>query len=97
MILVFTPVLLQEKLQIRLDWCMERHDWSIKEWNEIIWSDESRFCLFSGKRFNPENLVPTVKHGGGGLGPGPYHFIDRQFISLTINYLKRIMLVNICR
>jgi len=71
------PLLTVSQLQNRLNWCIERRDWSIKEWNEIIWSDESRFCLFSdgpqrvwrenGKRFNLENLVPTVKHGGGGV------------------------------
>jgi len=71
------PLLTVSQLQNLLNWCIERRDWSIKEWNEIIWSDESRFCLFSdgpqrvwrenGKRFNLENLVPTVKHGGGGV------------------------------
>jgi hypothetical protein len=44
----------------------------------MIWSDESSFTLFSTsgrvyvwrtpkKAYNPECLVPTVKHGGGSM------------------------------
>lgn len=47
-------------------------------WNKILWSDESKFELFSTKRkvivwrkprteMDPKNLVPTVKHGGGSV------------------------------
>jgi hypothetical protein len=44
----------------------------------VIWSDESSFMLFPtlgrvyvwrtpNKAYNPEGLVPTVKHGGGSV------------------------------
>ena len=44
----------------------------------MIWSDESRFTIFrndgpgrvwrkNGCRYDIENLVPSVKHGGGGI------------------------------
>lgn len=47
-------------------------------WNKVIWSDESKFELFSSKRkvtvwrkkgtaLDPKNLKPTVKHGGGSV------------------------------
>lgn len=41
------PLLTDDQMQNRLDWCTERREWSTKEWNEIVWSDESRFCNFS--------------------------------------------------
>jgi hypothetical protein len=48
------------------------------DWKYIIWSYESSFTLFptSGQvyvwrtpkaAYNPEYLVPTVKHGGGSV------------------------------
>lgn len=47
-------------------------------WNGTIFSDESKFEIFGGRRKNkiwrsknsellPQNLVPTVKHGGGSV------------------------------
>lgn len=46
-------------------------------WNSVIFSDESKFCIFgikgrkiiwrkNGTALGKQNLVPTVKHGGGG-------------------------------
>jgi hypothetical protein len=47
------------------------------DWKQVIWSDEASFTLFpaSGRvyvrtpkeAYNPEFLVPTVKHGGGSV------------------------------
>ena len=64
--------------QNRLEWCMNRRNWSKKMWRSVIWSDESCFTLFcndgpmrvwckAGTRYNIKNLMPTVKHGGGGI------------------------------
>lgn len=47
-------------------------------WNNVLFSDESKFCIFgikgrklvwrkSGTAFDVQNLAPTVKHGGGGV------------------------------
>lgn len=47
-------------------------------WNGTIFTDESKFEIFGGKRkrkiwrkvndeMNPKNLLPTVKHGGGSV------------------------------
>lgn len=65
-------------------------------WNRVIFSDECKISLFETKRnvrvfrkpgteYNKENLVPTVKHGGGSVmiwgcmaasGVGKLHIID---------------------
>ncbi|GBC12975.1 IS630 family transposase [Rhizophagus irregularis DAOM 181602=DAOM 197198] len=62
----------------RLNWCIEKKDWSVRKWKSVIWSDKSRFTIFkndgpgrvwrtSGIRFNIKNMVPSIKHGGGGV------------------------------
>lgn len=72
------PLINEEQRIKRLNWCLEKKDWSVRKWKNIIWSDESRFTIFKndgpgrvwrtpGTRFNIENLRPTVKHGGGGV------------------------------
>ena len=45
-----------------------------KDWSKVIWSDESKFNLFSSEGIQyirrPKNvryMVPTVKHGGGNV------------------------------
>lgn len=62
---------------LRYKWCQARSQWD-EEWESIIWSDESRFKLFRsdgrvwtwrkvGHRYHTNHLIPTVKHGGGGV------------------------------
>ena len=66
-------------------------------WDTVIWSDESKFELFSSngkvmvwrtskEAFNPQCIVPTVKHGGDSVmiwgcftcrGVGKLHILDR--------------------
>jgi hypothetical protein len=40
------PLLTEKQRENRLNWCIERQNWSIKKWKTVIWSDESRFTLF---------------------------------------------------
>ncbi|UYV77686.1 hypothetical protein LAZ67_15001937 [Cordylochernes scorpioides] len=60
----------------RLEWCRARSTW-MTEWHRVLFSDESRFCLFSdsrrvrvwrrrGERSNPAAIVerPTVRQRG---------------------------------
>ncbi|UYV63374.1 hypothetical protein LAZ67_2003876, partial [Cordylochernes scorpioides] len=60
----------------RLEWCRARSTW-MTEWNRVVFSDESRFCLSSdsrrvrvwrrrGERSNPAAIVerPTVRQRG---------------------------------
>jgi len=72
------PLLNENQRQKRLEWCLKRQNWTVQQWRNVIWSDESKFTLFRndgpsrvwrepGTRFNIENLNPSVKHGGGGV------------------------------
>lgn len=62
------------RLELATKWSYQNDQF----WNNIIWSDESGFELFSnsrrqyvwrkqGQRFDLDKLVPTVKHGGGSI------------------------------
>jgi len=68
--------LLSEKNRIdRLNWAKEHQNWSYKEWENILWSDETPVHFFNtrnywvwrkeGERLDPKNVKKTVKHGGG--------------------------------
>lgn len=62
----------------RLNFAIKHSDKPQAYWNKVIWSDESKFELFSSNRqikvwrkvnksLDPKNLAPTVKHGGGSV------------------------------
>lgn len=64
--------------QKRMDFANEYIKMAPEFWEKVLFSDESKFCIFgikgkklvwrkSGTALNKENLVPTVKHGGGGV------------------------------
>ncbi|GBC04740.1 hypothetical protein RclHR1_05840001 [Rhizophagus clarus] len=72
------PLISEPNRKIHLSWARERHFWTINDWKKVVWSDESRFTLFqSDKKIHvwrlPKEshdvncLVPTIKHGGGGV------------------------------
>lgn len=57
----------------RWGWAKSKKDW-VDEWENIIWSDESRFEVFKGdgkryvwrnskEKYNPKCLIPTFKSG----------------------------------
>jgi len=71
------PYVSEKNRQKRLKWCKERKNW-ITEWNNIIWSDESRYTLHQSdgrqrvwrlpkEKYDVDCLAPTFKHGGGGV------------------------------
>jgi transposase len=71
--------LISEKNRIaRLNWAKEHANWTIQQWECVLWSDESKFNLFgsdgqvlvrrrAGEAMNSACVVPTVKHGGGNI------------------------------
>ena len=68
------PLLSMKARQKRLQWALEHRNFS---WNNVVFSDESRFCLVSdrpvivrrrqGEEYLPACLNTTMKHGGGGI------------------------------
>lgn len=72
------PLLSKRNIRKRLDWAKKRVNWAQQDWSKVIWSDESKYCIFGndgpsyvwrkpGDALKPQNIVPTVKHGGGKL------------------------------
>jgi len=72
------PLLTDRHRKIRLKWAKEHKNWSIEDWNRVIWSDESKFNLIGsdgrvyvrrrvGEEFISDCVQQTVKHGGGNV------------------------------
>lgn len=72
------PELTREHRVERMRFAREHQDWGIEEWRQILFSDESRFCLRSpdgrqriwrrtGERFAQCNIVSRRSFGGGSI------------------------------
>jgi hypothetical protein len=74
------PLIIESNAQMPKRWCHDHKTWTSDNWNAlVISSDESFVTLLptSGRvyvrrtpkeaYYNPECLVPTVKHGGGSV------------------------------
>lgn len=70
------PFISAKNRMARLEFAQKYKYWTSKEWARVLWSDESKFDMFSSdgiryvrrppnKRDDPKYQVPTVKHGGG--------------------------------
>ncbi|PRD28317.1 UNVERIFIED_CONTAM: hypothetical protein NCL1_32728 [Trichonephila clavipes] len=49
---------------LRLEWCCARGNWTAAEWNQVVFSDESKFNLNSD-----DNRVRVWRHRGERLNP----------------------------
>ena len=90
------PLLKQRHKTVRLNFARKHITKPQTFWNNVLWSDETKIKRFEsdgkvwvwrkpGEAFKDKYLVPTVKHGGGGVmvwgcmassGVGAVHFID---------------------
>ena len=72
------PRLTPAHKRARLDFAREHKDWTMSQWEKVIFSDESRFLLHRsdgrvyvrrmlGEEFKETCVQTTVKHGGGGI------------------------------
>lgn len=72
------PLISVKNRKRRLQFARDHLNWSTDQWKKVLWSDESKFNLFSSdgiryirrpinRRFDPRYTVPTVKHGGGSI------------------------------
>ena len=61
-----------------LQWAKVNKDWTIEQWNKVLWTDESKFEIFGsnkrvyvyqrvGERAAILCITPTVKYGGGSV------------------------------
>ena len=77
-IAVKKPLLRPANRLKRLNFVKEHKDWTIAQWKNVLWSDESKFELFgtsrrqyvrrdNNERFSPNCIAPTVKHGEGSV------------------------------
>jgi transposase len=62
------PGLTKDQKDARLKWCLERKDWTLEDWKNVIWTDETRVVMGAvrGKRrvwrkkdeaYNPHVIV----------------------------------------
>jgi len=69
------PLVSEVNRKKRLFWCYERRGWK-EQWEKVVFSDESRFVLFSNdspkrvwrkvdERYKKDCLIPTVKQSAG--------------------------------
>lgn len=69
------PFLRPQNVRKRLQFAREHLNWSLEQWHQVLWTDESKFELFGtkrrvfvrrspGERYRKQCLLPTVKHGG---------------------------------
>jgi transposase len=67
------PLISESNKKKRLEWCMERSDWTVEDWKKVLWSDESTFSQFQksgwgriwrepGEEFHEDCIASTVKH-----------------------------------
>ena len=72
------PCLTTIHKQKRLVWAKEHKNWTVEEWNRVLWSDESKFEIFGNKcrsfvrcrvekRMLEQCTMQTIKHGGGNI------------------------------
>ncbi len=72
------PLLSAKNRKRRLQFALAHQNWTIVDWKNIAWSDESRFLLWHSdgrvriwrkehESMDPSCLVSTVQAGGGGV------------------------------
>ncbi|KAK3538015.1 hypothetical protein QTP70_027365 [Hemibagrus guttatus] len=72
------PVLKPVDVRARLKFAREHLDDPEEDWENVIWSDETKIELFGknstcrvwrrkNAELHPKNTIPTVKHGGGNI------------------------------
>lgn len=96
---------LNKKMKLaRLQWAKKHENWDKNDWRNVIYSDESKFCLFGsdgmtyvrrrpGERLSDECIRPTVKHPAGQMiwGAFSYYGLSKLvFINGTVNAKKYI-------
>lgn len=72
------PLISKKNRAARMKFAKEHVHWKSEDWHRVLFSDESKFCLFGsdgiryvrrpdGCRFHAQYQLPTVKYGGGSV------------------------------
>uniref|UniRef100_A0A7I4Z4K4 Paired domain-containing protein n=1 Tax=Haemonchus contortus TaxID=6289 RepID=A0A7I4Z4K4_HAECO len=72
------PLVSAKNRKARLDFARKHLAWNRDDWKKVLFSDESKFCLFGSdgimyirrpvnKRCDPKYQIPLVKHRGGSV------------------------------
>ena len=72
------PGLSQKNIKARLEWAKVHKDWTVEDWNRVIFSDESKINRFNSdgrswcwcrdvNQIEDRTVNTTYKHGGGGV------------------------------
>ena len=72
------PLISAKNRKARLAFALAHQHWTQEDWSKVLWSDESKFNLFSSdgikyvrrpvnRRNDVRYQVPTIKHGGGSV------------------------------
>lgn len=72
------PLVSKVNRKKRLQFAKEHKNWTVQQWSNIMWSDESRFTLFQHdgrvrvrrephESLDPSCIVPTVQASGGSV------------------------------
>jgi transposase len=72
------PLWTEKQKAARLGWAKDHINWTEDQWDEVLWTDESKFKLFKsdgrqwvwvrkGTKRRQVPSKPTVKYGGGGV------------------------------
>jgi transposase len=89
------PLLSKKHREKRLNFAKRYKNWTVSDWNKVVWSDESKFQIFGsdGRQYcwkrpkdplQDAHVKPTVKFGGGSI------FVWGCFTSSGVGYLVRI-------
>jgi len=93
------PLLTRKMRQARLKWARKYENWTVINWRKVMFSDESKFCLFGsegmqyvrrkpGERLAQQCIRPTVKYPAGQMvwGCFCYHGLGNLvMVESTVN------------
>ena len=89
------PSLSDEQRRDRRGFAEEHRDWTLEDWDRVMWSDEAHFTLHPsagreycwvrpGAPLTDSQVRPTTKYGGGGI------MVWGCFTAQGVGYLRRI-------
>lgn len=72
------PAISMKNQKKRLDFAKKHQNWTVNDWKQVIWSDETKINRFGsdgrlwcwkskGEGLSDRTVQPTVKHGGGSV------------------------------